>query len=126
MALGLWLSLGWCGCDAPACFSHLWCGEGKGCEGLWALPGCGGTFPAGDREGRRVLPSLARRGLRPSLSAGGWLVATGLGLAPDLTLWPVAGTTWGTGSWRKGCLGWKELSWSRLGCASPAASPRRC
>lgn len=67
-----------------------------------------------------------RPGLGPSLSLGGRLMATGLRLAPDLTLLAVAGTTWGTGSWRKGRLGWKEPSWSRLGCASPAASPKRC
>lgn len=36
-------------------FPAVACG-GKGCEGLWALAVCGGTFPPGDREGRRVLP----------------------------------------------------------------------
>lgn len=55
-ALRPWLSLAWCGSGAPAwLFPALVCG-GKGCEGLRALPVCGGTFPAGDREGRQVLP----------------------------------------------------------------------
>lgn len=36
----------------------------------------------------------------------------------------VAGTTWGTGFWCKGYLGWRKPSWSRLGYASPAASPQ--
>ena len=47
-ALRPWLSLAW------LLFPALVCG-GKGCEGLRALPVCGGTFPAGDREGRQVL-----------------------------------------------------------------------
>lgn len=62
----------------------------------------------------------------PSLSPGGWLLAADLGPAPDPSLVAVVGTTWGTGFWCKGHLGWKEPSWSRLGYASPAASPKRC
>lgn len=62
----------------------------------------------------------------PGLSPGTWVMATGLGPAPDLMLAPVAGTTWVTDSWCKGHRGWKEPSWSRSGCASPAAFPKPC
>lgn len=100
VALGLWLSLawcGWCGRDVPACFSQLWCGEGKAvrARGRCQAVEAHSLLVTGKGDGCCL---AWQRGLRPSLSAGGWLVATGLGPAPDLTLWPVAGTTWGTGS----------------------------
>lgn len=88
----------------------------EGCEDPRALPE---ARPAGDGEGRRVLPG-------PSPSPAGRPMATGLRPAPDLTPVAVAGTTWATGSWCKGRPGWKEPSWSRSGCASLAASPKRC
>ena len=93
---------------------------------LLAAAGLRGLVPCRRRGGEAGAAGAERPAERP----GPWLPpgagAAGLGPAPGVTLAAVAGSTWGPGSWCEGRRGWKEPSWSRSGCASPAASRRRC
>lgn len=68
------LSPALCGCGAPALLFPALVSGGKGCEWPQVLLVCGGTFPAGNGEGRRVL-------LGPCALGGGWSQGQGCLLA---------------------------------------------